>query len=428
MALMALVVLGLFALAIWAHNRPYKRLQDARALVADARAIAAFNIASVRLTTVDRLALRAIPNRRLVEAFGIDNSFTTTDTKHHTDFLTQATQKIQSVDSRGWARLFDVAQGAMGLAEAHVRSESPGAGSQIPLARLVRISTFITVLNILFGVKPGDIAIQDIVTATDLINTLWVLSKDCSNKSLLAMDKQRLRMTLDYMLRTLGEPGGDERRFNPLNLIIPAYETLWRVVLLTFLAAAFRTSDPDTVRWFRDVMHSVPSCLERDRGSTREGDAEKIALAFAKWDPRTANNTQEGLRLYPPTKRIYRGPPPDGPQRRAWRADIERCHRDPAIWGTDALRFDPLRFFSLTEDQKHAYMPFSVRPHECPAERGGFGERAIVLLVVVLARRLGTRESGLLVRFNDAVLDGDDADMPLPNARDAAERWVVVER
>ncbi|RYP46947.1 hypothetical protein DL768_006930 [Monosporascus sp. mg162] len=418
MALITLIALGVFALAIWAHNRPYRRLQGARALVADARAIAAFNVTAVRLTTADRLTLRAIPNRRLVEAFGIDNSFTTTDTKHHIEFLTQATQKIQTVDGRGWVRLFDVAQEAMRLAEAHVKSESPSAGSQIPLARLVRISTFVTVLNVLFDVKPGDIAIQDVVTATDLINTLWVLSKDCSNRSLLAMDKQRLRMTLDHMLRTLGGPGGDERRLNPLNLIMPAYETLWRVVLLTFLAAAFRTSDPDTVRCFRDVIHSVPSCFERDQGSTGEGDAEKIALAFAK----------EGLRLYPPTKRIYRGPPPDGSQRRAWRADIERCHRDPAIWGADALRFNPLRFSMLAEDQKSAYMPFSVRPHECPAERGGFGKRAIVLLVVVLARRLGTRESGLLVRFNDAALDRNDADMPLPNARDAAERWVVVEQ
>ncbi|RYO75669.1 hypothetical protein DL766_003808 [Monosporascus sp. MC13-8B] len=418
MALMTLIALALCALAIWAHNRHYRRLRDARALVADARAIAAFKVAAVRLTKVDRLTLRAIPNRRLVEAFGIDNSFTTTDTKRHTEFLTQAAQKIQNVNGEGWVRLFDVAREAVGLAEAHVRSESPGAGSQIPLARLVRISTFVTVLNILFGVKPGDISIQDVVTATDLINTLWVLSKDCPNKSLLAMDKQRLRMTLDHMLGTLGEPGGDERQLNPLNLIIPAYETLWRVVLLTFLAAAFRTSDPDTVRWFRDVMHFVPSCFERGRGSTGEGDAEKIAIAFAK----------EGLRLYPPTKRIYRGPPPDGPQRWAWCADIERCHRNPAIWGADALRFDPLRFFVLTEDQKRAYMPFSVRPHECPAERGGFGERAILLLVIVLARRLGTRESGLLVRFNDAVLDDDDAGMPLPNARDAAERWVVVER
>ncbi|RYP75730.1 hypothetical protein DL771_002217 [Monosporascus sp. 5C6A] len=402
MALLTFVALGLFALAIWAHNRPYRRLQDARAFVADARAIAAFNVAGVRLATADRLSLRAIPNRRLVEAFGIDNSFTTSDIKDHTKFLNQAKKKIQSADGRGLARLFDVAQEAMGLAEAHVRSESPGAGSQIPLARLVRISTFVTVLNILFGVRPGDVAIQDVVTATDLINTLWVLSKDCSDKLLLAK----------------GEPRGDEQRLNPLNLIMPAYETLWRVVLLTFLAAAFRTSDPDTVRWFRDVMHSVPSCFERDRGSTGEGDVKRIALAFAK----------EGLRLYPPTKRIYRGPPPDGPQRQAWRADIERCHRDPAIWGTNALRFDPLRFFALTEDQKHAYMPFSVRPHECPAERGEFGERVIVLLVVVLAHRLGTRESGLLVRFNEAGLDADDADMPLPNAREAAEHWVVVER
>lgn len=107
------------------------------------------------------------------------------------------------------------------------------------------------------------------------------------------------------------------------------------------------------------------------------------------------------------------------------RADIEGCHRDPIIWGADALKFKPSRFMSeLTENQKSAYIPFSTRPHICPAAHG-FGERAIILLVAILAQQLGTRESGVRVKFGDKKLD-KTASSVLPNSRDAAEGWVLI--
>ena len=109
------------------------------------------------------------------------------------------------------------------------------------------------------------------------------------------------------------------------------------------------------------------------------------------------------------------------------KADIEQCHREPAIWGGDALRFDPRRFMQgLTEDQKEAYMPFSIKPHSCPAERG-FGVRAIILLVAVLARRFGTRAKGARIVFNDNELD-NDMDAARPNSRDSAEAWLISDR
>ena len=125
------------------------------------------------------------------------------------------------------------------------------------------------------------------------------------------------------------------------------------------------------------------------------------------------------MRLYPPTKRIYRGPE-DPPLK----ADIEKCHRDQAIWGRDTLRFKPSRFiWGLTEIQERAYIPFSIRPHGCPAERG-FGVRTIILLVVVLARHFGTGAEGSHIRFNDKKLDKDQRAV-LPNNRGSADGWII---
>ena len=138
----------------------------------------------------------------------------------------------------------------------------------------------------------------------------------------------------------------------------------------------------------------------------------------SKW----LTNAEEGLRLYPPTKRIYRGP--EGP---SLKADIEQCHRNRAIWGRDALRFKPCRFlWGLTKDQEQAYIPFSIKPHGCPAERG-FGVRTIVLLVVVLARHFGTGAKGSHIRFNDIKLDRDQGGV-LPNNRGSADGWIINDR
>ena len=80
----------------------------------------------------------------------------------------------------------------------------------------------------------------------------------------------------------------------------------------------------------------------------------------------------------------------------------------------------------LSEDQKRAYMPFSVKPHICPAERG-FGVRTIILLVTVLARQFGTRAKGARVVFNDNELDTNMAAV-LPSSRGSAEAWIISDR
>lgn len=127
---------------------------------------------------------------------------------------------------------------------------------------------------------------------------------------------------------------------------------------------------------------------------------------------------QEALRLYPPTKRIYRAA--DAPR---VAADVESLHHDERIWGPDALEFRPGRFTALTQDQCDAYMPFGVGKNACPAANG-FGRRMIASLVAVLFNRLGSSESGARVWFGNDGLEGD-ARAPLPTGRGDMERWVV---
>lgn len=70
---------------------------------------------------------------------------------------------------------------------------------------------------------------------------------------------------------------------------------------------------------------------------------------------------------------------------------------------------------------KEAYLPFSIAPHRCPAA-DTFAPHAIIILVVVLAKGLGTLESGSNVRFGNARLDGDRSAL-LPSGRLDMEDW-----
>ena len=92
----------------------------------------------------------------------------------------------------------------------------------------------------------------------------------------------------------------------------------------------------------------------------------------------------------------------------------------------------------FTDSRQQAYFPYSLSPHKCPAANG-FGNRMITMLVVALGRRFpplptrledgkgkgtGRREEGWVIRYQDAVLDGD-ANRPLPTGRDQMDKWTV---
>ena len=99
---------------------------------------------------------------------------------------------------------------------------------------------------------------------------------------------------------------------------------------------------------------------------------------------------------------------------------MEQCHRNPVIWGADALDFRPERFDCLTKLQKEAYFPYSFGRHRCPAYRG-FGNRMITMLVVAMGRVF--LPEVWKVRFHDSL--NDDAVKPLPTGREDMDAWTI---
>ncbi|KAI2641029.1 hypothetical protein GGS21DRAFT_354152 [Xylaria nigripes] len=343
----------------------------------------------------DRLTLRAKPNHRLVLAFGICNSFTT-DKKHvHRDFLKNAHEAIHN--TQNWTKLSKVTKMILDICIKRLPRERM---QPIPLAPLVRIVSFSLVLHVLFDVRPSEIDLDAAVQAAETINKLWIRSKGDDFKP--SSDDKELVDLLNNSLKALiPRQFEGEHDANPLNLIIPAYETLWRIVLLTFASVANQNVDSNTAEELQDAINNVPQCF--GKGSFDE----TRALAIAK----------EGLRLYPPTKRIYRATSTVEDDKDFICADVEACQRDAQIWGPDALEFKPTRFHSFTSKntasllrramglkshaenlKSHSYFPFGVGAHKCPASTG-FGEKIITLLVVELARDFLTRYGVFAIRI-----------------------------
>jgi hypothetical protein len=126
---------------------------------------------------------------------------------------------------------------------------------------------------VLFGVEPLKVDLNEAKIATEAINRLWTQSKD-QQITPSVYDKELLNNALGTLIpRHFFEPSVS----HPLNLIMPAYETLWRVVLLTFVSAASRNQDPHTTEVLREAVDNVPQCFFQ-----KGNDAETRALTIAK--------------------------------------------------------------------------------------------------------------------------------------------------
>ncbi|KAK4033918.1 hypothetical protein C8A01DRAFT_39614 [Parachaetomium inaequale] len=367
--------------------------------VREQRNVAGFRFAG-RLGLLERLRLRATENGRLRAAFKIDNSLTTASLSVHKDFLQKASWLLRR-ENRSWDELYSMAQAFL---KAEVETAVKKGQHNLRLAESVRCMVLAVVLFDSFGVNPASIPRADLVTITNEINKQWLRSKrqptDATSSQLLNSAIASLNITSPF-------PGADHAVLSPaeiLGLLMPQYETLWRVVLLTFLTAYHHQPDahPDAAQRAADV----PACLG-------DPNREKEALKLAK----------EGLRLYPSNKHLYRSSlnptPPNTPPVVA--ADISALHRHPYIWGGDALAFRPSRFDKgvMTDLQREAYIPFSVAPHKCPAAGNAFGERMVAVLVVALGRGWGP-ERGRVVFGGGGGGGGEE----LPTGRDEMEEWV----
>ncbi|KAF2493832.1 hypothetical protein BU16DRAFT_619053 [Lophium mytilinum] len=309
-----------------------------------------------------RIALtsRAVPNQRLTVAFGIDNAFTTTSIEKRKSFKDQSISILHrpSLNS-GWEKLH------FGL---RIMIRDALIDKSILLVPLVQSLTLRITLGVLFDLDPVQIPIGVAEELASDINDIWLASK-CGSIPI-----WRTQTRTHMLLRTLISSRNPlDAAENPMNFILPAYETLWRVVLRCFIEIAYRGPRANRTIWRQAIHESL---------STNKD--ESIALAKVSAD----NIAREALRLYPPTRRVYRyesnlntGLP------EVVAADIEACQRNETEWGADAKTFNPDRWTTIDDPAKRL-LAFGDSPFRCPAYND-FGFRMIILLTGALSEGVG---------------------------------------
>ena len=453
MVLVLVASLLVLAVALYPTRRNEKQIHDTRFLVT----LGAEKSGKALLATVDA---RTRANKAIAEVFGLYNAFTTHESNRRHEFKRDAAQLIGSAP---WENLTAYAQisldGKIVALQRDVKAEEP-RGDRMVLAELVQHLTFTVALRFLFpDTVPEKLDIGSVKTATYQINRLWMMTKDTKIEELVPFGNQReLRNALSSFFDPESLQWGKQ---NPMNFIIPAYEAIWRVVLLGYLECQrhdFRPQSPGQTR--ADVFQQSHLALEhilsnpnmekdygREPNESDQADAQFNAFDISK----------EALRLYSSTKSVYREievqprtlatkireflpgvqmSTTDAPKFEKARADVESLHRlEARVWLDDkhrdtrgktisALQFYPRRWLrDMPEggNKDMAYIPFGIWPLGCPAKLD-FGERMVAILIATLARRLESMEVVDKIEGEDSLR----ATQPLPSSRGDLDRWEVI--
>ncbi|KAI1000830.1 hypothetical protein K3495_g7366 [Podosphaera aphanis] len=340
---------------------------------------------------INSLEARAGPNQRLVEAFGIENSFTTTSPEFHREFVKRVKGILRGFSESQWQQHSTSISKLVGekiYQHQHQHWQNP---KSICLSPLVRNISFRLVMSMFFRDKSELNLVEDnlVEPITDKINSLWKLSKISDNVS--KKEIQREKAKLFHNLSLIFGKQIFEGPENPLNIIIPAYETLWRVVYRCFLEVRFRFSPPQLLRArtrFEKFL-ATPNIETMKEGNCASPSVEAIVC--------------EALRLYPPTRRIHRKKEVFGT------IDVENQHRREEIWGMDALKFQPERWMQANFVVPEVYMPFGKASgegyFECPAKKT-VGPMMIAIIVASLINGIG-HEYELAEDLGDQPLSGE---------------------
>lgn len=299
---------------------------------------------------------RALPNRRIAEVFHLENAFTTMDDNDYKEFRKVAAGKI-SITSDKWVHVAKYAKMLVGNTENQCRFQ---------LLPLVQTLSLKISLYILFDKDPLRLDNRHVSSIAYAINELWEESKH----TLSSGHVQFLQGSLQKAILAIFPGQSLAPRDTPMNLIIPAYETLWRVVLRLFLEVSFR--NPDAAPGWRQALQIY---LHDQTKFRSRPNAHSVPPSFL---------VDEALRLYPPTRRLYRtfqlGP---NSETTTVSADVEACQRKPDIWGPRSFEFFPQRWENISEEARKTFTPFGGKTFTCPAKQE-FGPRVIGVLVAAL--------------------------------------------
>ncbi|QSZ33772.1 hypothetical protein DSL72_005343 [Monilinia vaccinii-corymbosi] len=296
------------------------------------------------------LPSRALPNQRLTRVFSICNAFTTTDQGFYKAFLTDARSLLKTPEES----LPTLAREILALVQES--SSSIPANKPTPLGPLIQVLCFrFAVLKFCPKTSLSPSSTPSILHITKLINSLWISSKrsDQDHDSQNSMQSSQLHGELNRLFPASSGPTHD----NPLNILIPAYETLWRVVLRCFLEISSRRHASAVTAEWKDILEQFRANVTYEQFKERNGRCSLRDIVF------------ESLRLYPPTRRIYRQSCESGAELLA--VDVEYLQRTEEIWGVDGSEFRPDRWGKLERGEKttykEAWMPFGKACFQCPA-------------------------------------------------------------
>jgi hypothetical protein len=261
------------------------------------------------------------------------------------------------------------------------KSKEEDGCARFNLRNVGRDATLAAVLQDLFGIQ--DVSLEQLQYIGNEIHRLTVRKKELDRAKVTseyiigelqrAVDMliKELRQTFTTAIgssplarHVLCEVAGSSQDYNPLNLVIPAFEAPWRGVFYTLLAT-LQTGQIDP--WSLDVLRSY-----------RPESPPTAAVRAVVY---------ESLRLYPPIRRVRRDNP----------VDIEAVQRDVQYWGHQALQFQPKRFLDPDGQIRQgmvapgsAWMPFAVGSMRCPTA-SGYSVRLIAVVVgEVLRGMIGT--------------------------------------
>ena len=288
------------------------------------------------------------PNHWLIHTLSIVNPFTIPSTSLLNDFKNEVKNTLAHwINDKHYVNLIGTVRNCVEYRRA--------SASQICLSKFVKQVTLDSFLSGILNIRVDE---QFLIEIPDLIIYLWKHRDDqeahhrlqtliSSQSDTFSQSKfwkqiQTILSNHSNTISTIATNEFDEKIHNPLNIIVPGWETMWRVVFYSLLELLRHRELLDELR------------IQLNNPSVSYKNCQLLERII-----------KEILRLYPPTKNIYRY---NEKTNENVCIQVQAIHRNEKIWGANALEFYPDRFKQkLTDKQKDAYLPFSI---SCPARHG----------------------------------------------------------